>query len=57
MVLHLRKEHDILMPDADVIPKGRSTKDPLGTVDPAVALIVVRLTKALNLLPQEMSTA
>jgi predicted small metal-binding protein len=57
VVDHLRSEHGIDMPDADVILKGEVTEDPLDVVDPAVALIVERLTEALNLSPLERPTA
>jgi len=56
VVNHLRAEHDIDMPDADVILKGEVTEDPLDVVDPAVALIVERLTEALSLSPLERPT-
>jgi predicted small metal-binding protein len=56
VVDHLRAEHDIDMPDADIILKGKVTEDPLDVVDPAVALVVERLTEALNLSPLERPT-
>ena len=51
VVEHLRAEHDIDMPDADVILAGEVKEDPLETIDPAVALVVERLTEALNIVP------
>jgi predicted small metal-binding protein len=56
-VEHLRAEHDIDMPDADVILAGKVRQDPLEMVDPAVALIVQRLTEALNIVPAEGAEA
>jgi predicted small metal-binding protein len=53
VVEHLRAEHDIDMPDADVILAGEVKEDPLELVDPAVKLVVERLTKALNIVPVE----
>jgi predicted small metal-binding protein len=52
-VEHLRAEHDVDMPDADVILAGKVSQDPLEMVDPAVALVVQRLTDALNIVPAE----
>lgn len=56
-VEHLRAEHDIDMPDADVILAGKVSQDPLEMVDPAVALIAQRLTEALNIVPAEGAEA
>jgi predicted small metal-binding protein len=53
IVEHLRAEHDLDMPDADVILGGELSRDPLEIVDPAVALIVERLTEALDIVPAE----
>jgi predicted small metal-binding protein len=51
VVEHLRKEHDLDMPDADVIMAGEVKEDPLDLVDPAVVLVVERLIEALNIVP------
>jgi predicted small metal-binding protein len=51
MVEHLRVEHDIDMPDANVILAGEVKEESLERVDPEVELVVERLTKALNLVP------
>ena len=53
MVEHLRTEHSIDMPDADVILAGEVKEDPLELVDADVALVVKRLKEALNLVPSE----
>ena len=53
IVEHLRAEHDLDMPDADVILAGELSRDPLEIVDPAVALIVERLTEALDIVPAD----
>ena len=53
IVSHLREEHDIRLPNADQILSGEDRADPLGPVDPAAALIVERLTEALDLRPLE----
>ena len=53
VVEHLRAEHDIDMPDPDAIMAGEMEEDPLEIVDPAVALVVERLTKALDIVPLE----
>jgi predicted small metal-binding protein len=53
LVDHLRDEHAIDMPDADVILAGELSGDPREKVDPAVALIIKRLTNALNIVPSE----
>jgi hypothetical protein len=53
VVEHLRAEHDIDMPDADMILAGEVKGDPLEIVDPAVNLVVERLTEALNIVPVE----
>lgn len=53
VVEHLRAEHDLDLPDADVILAGKLSRDPLEIVDPAVALVVERLTEALNIVPGE----
>ena len=52
VVKHLRAEHDIDMPDTDVILAGKVSQDPTKKkVDPAVALVVDRLIEALNIVP------
>jgi len=54
VVNHLRDEHDIDMPDAEVILQGEVVENPLSESDPAVELVVERLTSALNIVtPQE----
>ena len=53
VVEHLRAEHDLDLPDADVILAGKLSRDPLEIVDPAVALVVERLTEALDIVPAE----
>jgi predicted small metal-binding protein len=53
VVQHLRDEHDIDMPDADVILEGKVKEDPLASVEPDVALVIQRLTEALNIMPPE----
>jgi predicted small metal-binding protein len=53
VVEHLRAEHGIDMPDADVILAGGVSDDPLKMVDPAVKVVVERLTDALNIVPAE----
>ena len=53
VVAHLRAEHSMDMPDADVILDGEVKEDPLELVDPAVELVVARLTEALNIVPVE----
>jgi predicted small metal-binding protein len=53
VVEHLRAEHDIDMPDTDAILAGEVGEDPVEVVDKNVALIVKRLTTALNIVPPE----
>jgi predicted small metal-binding protein len=53
VVEHLRAEHDMDMPDADVILAGEVDEGPLKMVSPAVKLVVTRLTEALNIVPAE----
>lgn len=53
VVEHLRAEHDIDMPDADVILAGEVDQDPFKMVDRATALVVQRLVEALNIAPSE----
>jgi predicted small metal-binding protein len=53
VVEHLRAEHDIDMPDADVILAGGVRDDPLEKLDPATALVIDRLKEALNIVPPE----
>jgi predicted small metal-binding protein len=53
VVEHLRAEHDLDMPDADLIMAGEVKEDPFGIVDPGVTLVVERLTKALDIVPVE----
>lgn len=53
VVEHLRTEHDIDMPDTDVILAGEVAEEPLKVVDEDVSLILERLTTALNIVPPE----
>mgnify|MGYP001142071112 CR=1 FL=1 len=53
VVEHLRAEHDIDMPDADAILAGEVGEEFTEVVDEEVALIVERLTTALNIVPPE----
>jgi predicted small metal-binding protein len=53
VVEHLRAEHDLDMPDADAILAGKLSHDSLEIVEPAVALVVERLTEALDIVPAE----
>ena len=53
VVEHLRAEHDIDMPDTDVILEGKVAEEPLEVVDEDVSLILERLTTALNIVPPE----
>lgn len=53
VVEHLRAEHDIDMPDAEVILAGKMRDDPLEMVDPATALVITRLKEALNIVPPD----
>lgn len=53
VVEHLRAQHDIDMPDADVILAGEKIEEPLKMVDPAVQVVVERLTEALDIVPLE----
>ena len=53
VVNHLRDEHDLDMPDADTILEGNATDAPLDEADPGVALVVERMSSALNILPPE----
>ncbi len=49
IVEHLKNEHDINMPDADVILKGRMSDNPFTPVDKATELVIERLTEKLNI--------
>jgi predicted small metal-binding protein len=51
VVDHLRAEHDIDMPDADVILAGELSEEPLEMADPAAKVIVERLAEALDIVP------
>jgi len=51
IVKHLRAEHDMNMPDADVILAGKANQGTLKMLDPSVSLVIERLTSALNLIP------
>lgn len=53
VVEHLRAEHDMDMPAADVILAGKMRDDPVEMVDPAAALVVTRLKEALNIVPPD----
>lgn len=51
MTDHLRRKHDIDLPDTDVILAGDMTDDPLGSVGPEVALTIRRLREVLDIDP------
>jgi predicted small metal-binding protein len=51
MVEHIRSEHDIEMPDTDVILEGEVIEDPTEAVKPDRTLIVKRLKETLNIAP------
>jgi len=53
VVEHLRAEHDIDMPDADMIMADELKNEPLEMVDPEVKIVVERLTEALDIVPAE----
>ena len=53
VVDHLRDEHNVGMPDAEVILEGRTTEQPLAEADPGVVLVAERLISALNIVPSE----
>jgi predicted small metal-binding protein len=55
VVKHLRSEHQVDMPDADLITEGRMEEEPLEMADPAAKVVVERLTKALDIVPEEES--
>ena len=55
MVDHLRSEHDIDMPDADVILAGKVSEEPLAVDEPGPALVVERLISKLDIMPPEDS--
>lgn len=49
VVEHLRAEHDMDMPDPEIILEGETMEDPLDMVEPGSALVVQRLKEALNI--------
>ena len=53
MVDHIRNEHNIDMPDVEVVMTGNVKEDWLDVVDPAAELAVRRLTEALNIVHAE----
>ena len=53
MVEHLHDQHDIRMPDAEVIMQGEVIEDPIDVIEPDTALVVQRLKETLNIEPPE----
>jgi predicted small metal-binding protein len=51
VVEHLNEEHDLDMPDADMILTGKVDEGTLKMLKPAAVLVIERLTEALNLIP------
>jgi predicted small metal-binding protein len=49
IVEHLRSEHDIDLPDAEVILKGKMTESLFEQADKATQLVITRLTEKLNI--------
>lgn len=49
IVEHLKKEHDINMPDAEVILKGKMSDNLFDRADKATQLVIERLTEKLNI--------
>lgn len=56
VVEHLRAEHGIDLPDAEVIMSGDLSTSIMPSADPAVHLIVDRLKETLNIVPPQSST-
>ena len=49
IVEHIRSEHDIDLPDAEVILKGKITDGPFEQADRATELVITRLREKLNI--------
>lgn len=49
IVEHLRSEHDIDMPDPEVILKGKMTEGPFEQADKVTKLVITRLSEKLNI--------
>jgi len=53
MVDHLRSEHDMDLPDADVIMRGKISEKPLAEADPGAVLAAKRMIDVLEIVPPE----
>lgn len=56
VVEHLRAEHGIDMPDAEIIMSGDLSKSILPPIDPGVQMIVDRMKETLNIVPPASAT-